>query len=356
MKSKLIRTLAGTALALTAITAIPAVPAEISAIEPFDHSQLPTVPEPEVFVDGDNEYSKYPEEDFIRYSRYTGEAKILEIPAEFNGLPVKVLEGYSLKGCPWLEEVILPDTMVRIGENVLVRSYEFKYIAFPKNLETLDAFAFTQCPFLEHVKMNRNLKYIGEYAFQLCNTIKAMNFPGSVEKIPNNIFQNMRDLTTVRFMEGTKEISFEAGLNAINLKDVVIPPSVTKIDHNAFGYNMVNSEYIRSGDVRIFGTPGSEAERYAKANDVPFVEFDYAYGDVNSDGIVDAGDATDVLNEYAVQSTGNKSNFTRAQYLKCEINENNIIDANDASTVLSYYAYSSSGGTDSPAEFFFFGK
>ena len=67
----------------------------------------------------------------------------------------------------------------------------------------------------------------------------------------------------------------------------------------------------------------------------------YMLGDVNSDGKVDAKDASLVLVEYSKMSTGETGDFTNTQQLAGDVNFDSKIDAKDASFILSYYALAS---------------
>lgn len=73
----------------------------------------------------------------------------------------------------------------------------------------------------------------------------------------------------------------------------------------------------------------------------------YVKGDVNNDGFIDAVDATSVLIEYAVLSTGGESTFTQRQKLSANVNNDEFIDAVDATQILAYYAELSTGGNPS---------
>lgn len=66
-------------------------------------------------------------------------------------------------------------------------------------------------------------------------------------------------------------------------------------------------------------------------------------GDINGDGIVDAGDASDVLAEYANMAANNPSTFDDIQKAAADFNNDGKIDASDASGILAYYAYMASG-------------
>ncbi|MBO7364439.1 MAG: leucine-rich repeat domain-containing protein, partial [Lachnospiraceae bacterium] len=66
-------------------------------------------------------------------------------------------------------------------------------------------------------------------------------------------------------------------------------------------------------------------------------------GDVNSDGLIDAVDASMVLSEYAKVSSNINGSFSDNQKKAADVDANSFIDAVDASKILSYYAYVSSG-------------
>ncbi len=74
-------------------------------------------------------------------------------------------------------------------------------------------------------------------------------------------------------------------------------------------------------------------------------------GDVDGSGTIDAADASAVLGDYSIVSTGGISKFTAAQKKSADINKDDTIDASDASLILAYYAYLSTGGDKSLEEF-----
>lgn len=62
-------------------------------------------------------------------------------------------------------------------------------------------------------------------------------------------------------------------------------------------------------------------------------------GDINNDGFVDSDDASLILGEYALLSTGNNGEFSDEERTKADTNYDNSINAVDATNTLSYYAY-----------------
>lgn len=70
-------------------------------------------------------------------------------------------------------------------------------------------------------------------------------------------------------------------------------------------------------------------------------------GDVNSDGTIDALDASEVLTAYAMKATGQDMGLTEDQIKAADVNEDGAVDALDASEILGFYAYTATGGKDS---------
>lgn len=67
-------------------------------------------------------------------------------------------------------------------------------------------------------------------------------------------------------------------------------------------------------------------------------------GDVNGDSFVDSSDASAILAEYAVNSTGGKPTFSSMQFVAADVNKDGYINSSDASKILSYYSETSTGG------------
>lgn len=66
-------------------------------------------------------------------------------------------------------------------------------------------------------------------------------------------------------------------------------------------------------------------------------------GDVNSDGKIDASDATDVLQEYSALSVGGKYFTSETQTFLADVTADNKVDASDATEILNTYADLSAG-------------
>lgn len=71
---------------------------------------------------------------------------------------------------------------------------------------------------------------------------------------------------------------------------------------------------------------------------------EYSPGDVNGDGLVDATDASLVLEAYVMSSTEGQNLLTEEQAEAADVAADGFVDSSDASAILDYYVYTSTGG------------
>ncbi len=112
----------------------------------------------------------------------------VEIPSEIEGCPVTSIADSTFRYCSYIKEVVIPDSVVYIGE-----------------------FAFDHCNKLEKITMGKNVTEIGKYAFAHCNHLERIEIPEGVTVIENSLFYN-----------------------DYCLEEIVVPYSVTEIKRRAF--------------------------------------------------------------------------------------------------------------------------
>ena len=211
---------------------------------------------------------------------------------------------------------------------------------------------------LVKVTIPSTAKYIGRLAFSNCTALTSVDIPAGVQYLGQGAFKSCSSLQSVT-IRGS-DTAIKGGNETISNKGSQYDPN-----------------YSFSGT--IYGVSGSKAESYAKNNGIRFQIIGSAQqdttttttsktttttsttpttttttttvppvkepklGDVNSDGLIDAVDASMVLSEYAKVSSNIKGSFSDNQKKAADVDENSLIDAVDASKILSYYAYVSSG-------------
>ncbi|MDE7225291.1 MAG: hypothetical protein K2N49_00255 [Ruminococcus sp.] len=103
--------------------------------------------------------------------------------------------------------------------------------------------------------------------------------------------------------------------------------------------SLLERTFMRLPDMESY--PAYALEKY---NRIAGEYISYPMGDVDDNLKVDASDATMILVEYGLLSTGKDSMFSEEQRNAGDIDGDGKVDSTDASKVLEYYAYLSTGG------------
>lgn len=190
-----------------------------------------------------------------------------------------VIADGAFMGSTKAKTVILPDTLVTIGENAFKDCESLVEI---RNIEVVDYIgdsAFENCTALNSITLPENTVYFGENAFY--NTgihNNSANWKNGSLYINNHLICNDKAKGETTVCDGT--VYIHGG--ALGEMDAIIPASVTNIHKNAF---------TDKTKVKIFGYSGTYAQTYANENDIQFVDLNaLTKGDVNFDGAVDEND------------------------------------------------------------------
>ena len=140
---------------------------------------------------------------------FIGEETEVNIPSEIEGKKVITIGGFM--DCSSVKTVIIPDSVMYIGNN-----------------------AFMNCTGLTSIIIPDGIKSIGENAFSGCTGLNDVTIPGSVSTNCHNAFENCTGLTNVTISDGVKTIGEGMFLNCTGLTSIDIPDSVTRIGKNAF--------------------------------------------------------------------------------------------------------------------------
>ncbi|WP_308660537.1 leucine-rich repeat protein [Alistipes shahii] len=171
--------------------------------------------------------------DFLFIYRMMPNLKNLDI-AEVN---ITALPTQAFCESTNVEELILPNTLITIGEKMFYRS-ELKSVVISANVTTIENIAFWDCSKLTTVTFEKGsqLKTIGHNAYYECTSLTSIEIPASVETIGNTAFSDCSSLATVTFEKGSrlKTIGNNAYYRCTSLTSIEIPASVETIEKKAF--------------------------------------------------------------------------------------------------------------------------
>lgn len=225
-------------------------------------------------------------EDGVAIEGYKGTATAINIPAQLGGKDVvEIKEGAFDEVVSVLEGIKFPDTLLRINEKAFLYYMALKEVDLGKGVSVLGDHAFEGCMVLTNIIGGDSLERTGFNCFSNCQSLKSVQLPdgikelgagtfcltgiekiiipGTVETVGKACFTTCVNLKTVIFEDGVSTLEENVFESCKNLERVYIPESVTTIT----GLN----QFIDTNDnVVIYGSVGSEAERYAIENGIAF--------------------------------------------------------------------------------------
>lgn len=303
-----------------------------------------------------------------QYDGIDENVKTLEIPSTYKNEPVIGLSKEALSNLNWVEEVVLPDSLKFIEEFAFYNMSSLRKITIPESLESIGGGAFINCNNLEkfeisdknnHYAFDGAALYSGDFSelvyvlpnsddyvipesvISICEQADRYDqnrteifIPGNVKIIGDGAFHNCAELESVILEEGIEEIGSYSFAGNTKLKSVKVPDSVTKIGANAFGIN-IYGKVIE--DFVLYGSEGSEAQRYAEETGIRFEAVGkekIAYGDSNCDGSVNLADAV-IIMQYLANPV--KYGITDQGLINADVNTaGDGVTSGDAFTIQQY--------------------
>ncbi|MBO5163871.1 MAG: leucine-rich repeat protein [Ruminococcus sp.] len=300
--------------------------------------------------------------DFIKITDCERGVTEVDIPAEINGLPVTGIGVFAFGDCQNLMNVTIPNSVTSIGSSAFCRCEWLTQITIPNSVTIIEGYAFEDTNLTE-ITIPDSVTEIGENAFIGTPWLKAKQaddplviangilidgttcsgdvvIPDSVVSISESAFYECKGLTKITIPDSVERIGLGAFGNCAELQEItVLNPDCTIFDLDG-----------TLGEIAaIYGYDNSTAQSYAEKYGRKFVSLGEApkkdiLGDVNGDGMVDSSDASLVLTEYAMLSTGGNGNFSESVKKLADFDKDGTIDSSDASLILAYYAHVSTGG------------
>lgn len=208
----------------------------------------------------------------------------------FNGGP-KVLGDMAFSGNEALKRIILSEGIEQIGEYTFNKCKNLASIEIPSTVKQIGRSAFSYCG-IKRIEIKEGVEQIGSDAFSDNTELIDFIMPDSITSLGRTILRDCKSLSRVRISgginvidedtihgdpwgdgsdrltciiiaPGVKEIEKRAITSCKELKEIHIPETVMKIKKNAFE---------GCPKVTIFGKAKSVAQKYAKKENIPFME------------------------------------------------------------------------------------
>ena len=177
----------------------------------------------------------------------------LVIPSEYKGVAVTAVvqphypEDFRVEG---VTEIVLPDSIRRIGSECFSYYYDLTRIEIPKGVTEIGRFAFGDCSALREVILPDGLKSIETGAFSKCKSLSHIDLPESLESVGEQAFAYCETLKSIRIPKGVSNIGEGAFLSCDSLSNITVEEG--------------NTAY-RSVDGDLYSADGRALIKYAQA-------------------------------------------------------------------------------------------
>ena len=202
---------------------------------------------------------------------FTGEPVYIDIPDFIEGCPVTEVRDNAFYNCHSLKWVKLPDTVEKIGHHSFYACYELESVILPDGLEEIGMGCFCGCGALSYVELPETLKVLPDSCFRACTSLTAVELPESLETMDKFCFAGCTELKRLDTSDSLVTIGERAFYMCRGMEKIYIPPSVKTIGAEALGWDCDGNLMKKQTELVILGETGTEAERYARDNDLTFM-------------------------------------------------------------------------------------
>lgn len=279
-----------------------------------------------VFIPSDGSvtggYKNYISHYYVYDGRIAFETKADNTLKIVSGLPGG---DYTLSGSVVLPANVGPLSVTEIGTEAFVDEEAVTSFAVPDSVSVIGERAFADCDNLEEVTLSQNLTGTLSGTFAGCDSLESVSVPNGVTAL-SGTFEGCTSLSAVKFSPTVTTLSNKAFYGCSTLTELAVPDTVTTITD---GTNAAGTVF--PSGITLYVQEGSEALRYAQANNINYVIKPQVEYEVKNGSAEVSKTYFRITGEYTVPAT---VNINGSDYSVTSIAAN-AFAGQDALTVLS---------------------
>ena len=141
---------------------------------------------------------------------YKGEGGDVELPAEYNGVPVTAIGDGAFINSNRLTSLTIPEGVTTIGDSVFYSCDRLERVSIPSTVSVIGKSAFTKCVSLKEVQLPEGMTAISIGTFYGCTALESVNIPSTVTSIGISAFNYCDSIGTLVIPESVTSIGFRA--------------------------------------------------------------------------------------------------------------------------------------------------
>lgn len=201
---------------------------------------------------------------------FEGEPEYIVVPAEIEGVPVTEIRDNAFYECHTLKQIILPDSIKKIGHHCFYECSALEGIELPEYVSEIGMGCFSECSSLSYVIIPDSLEILPDSCFRNCNSLADIIIPQNITEIEKFCFSGCTSLSDVSLSGRITEIGDYAFFMCDSLKNLYIPESVQTFGTEAIGFTVNDTEHSIVRDFSVSGCKNSQTEKYAKEHSISF--------------------------------------------------------------------------------------
>lgn len=176
-------------------------------------------------------------------TKYSGDVTELVIPEGITeiGAPEDSWKPGIFEGHEELTSVILPESLLRIGDKAFKGCSGLTDIRIPDSVTSIGADAFSDCSGLTNLTIPQSVKeikdaqgYNGKGAFENCTGLTDVSISGTEMHIGTKAFSGCSNLKNIFLSEGVNNFGSNAFSGCSGIENINIPNSMTSIGESVF--------------------------------------------------------------------------------------------------------------------------
>ncbi len=160
--------------------------------------------------------------------KYTGKQHSVTVPADIKCIS-SAFESNAI-----LEEVILPEGLIYIGDYSFSSCTQLKSVNIPSTVTEIGTWAFAKCIMLNEINMPDTITKLGDMCFLYCSSLTKVTLSASLKELPVGAFQACSTIENIIIPEGITTLADQVFFRCSKLKNVTVPASVESLGYFVF--------------------------------------------------------------------------------------------------------------------------